>query len=75
MGLADGRYKKNDTWVGFISAMQTYSEKESKGVGMQNFHYTPILRQFAEEVYCLDPSLYRNVLAKELPLPSERSIQ
>jgi hypothetical protein len=55
--------------------MQISAEKERRGVGMQNFRYGPALKQLAEETLSLSPSLYRNVLSVDLPLPQARSIE
>jgi hypothetical protein len=58
-----------------IDAMRLHADKESRGVGMQNFHYGPLLKQLAEEACCTSASLYRNVLSKDLPMPTQRSIE
>jgi hypothetical protein len=75
IGLAKGKFRHNQLWDELIEAMHLHSKKESEGKGLQNFRYSPLLKQLAEEACVLSPSFYRNVLSKELPLPTHRSIK
>jgi hypothetical protein len=55
-----------------ITAMHELKDRERRGVGRQNFRFGTVLDRFAQEVFTLNPKLYR-VMSKVLPLRSESS--
>lgn len=57
-----------------FGAMVDLADRQSRGVGLQNFHYGPSLLEFANLAAIISPELYR-MTAKYLQLPDFRTLK
>ncbi|KAF7291093.1 hypothetical protein MKEN_01491200 [Mycena kentingensis (nom. inval.)] len=73
-GAMRGEYKDEKVLLGLIDAMITQKDKERRGVGAQNFAYTPEWDEFVHIIHIHSPRAYR-FLTRFFPARSERSIR
>ncbi|TFK33481.1 hypothetical protein BDQ12DRAFT_670188 [Crucibulum laeve] len=72
--VLQGKFKDNEIFNGLVEAMVTYKDKETHGVGFQNFKYAPGVMEFAQIINIHSPRAYRAV-HKVLQLPTACSNQ
>lgn len=70
-GVVSGDFKGDDLFGNLLQAVK--KNKESRGVGMQNFKYQPELVEFAQIIHTHSARAY-NSLREFLPLPSPRTL-
>jgi hypothetical protein len=73
-GVLAGKYKGDDLFASVLQAMVLKRDKQERGVGMQNFKYTPDLVEFAHIIHTHSPKAYE-FLRDHLPLPDSRTIK
>lgn len=73
-GVISGNYKGNNMFGNLLQAVVIKQEKEARGVGMQNFKYTPDLVEFAHIIHTHSPKAYES-LKEFFPLPSPRTLK
>lgn len=44
--MLDGQYDNNEVFTGLVDAMTIKTDREKRGVGMQNFPYPPAFDEF-----------------------------
>src|SRR5882762_668346 len=59
LGVLDGKYQKHEIFTGLVDAMVRARDREERGVGLQNFEYTPALDKFAHICAITSPEAYR----------------
>lgn len=74
LGVLDGKYKDHSIFTGLVDAMVNARDREERGIGLQNFEYTPALDEFAHICAITSPEAYR-LLQKHIPLPTIRNFQ
>jgi hypothetical protein len=74
LGVLSGKYQNHKVFTGLVDAMVQARDREERGVGLQNFEYTPALDEFAHICAITSPKAYR-MLQREFPLRSLRSFQ
>ena len=74
LGVLDGKYQKHEVFTGLVDAMVRARDREERGVGLQNFEYTPALDEFAHICAITSPEAYR-LLQRYFPLRTLRSHQ
>ena len=57
-GVLAGKYKGDDLFVSVLQAMVLKRDKQERGVGIQNFKYTPDLIKFAHIIHTHSPKAY-----------------
>ncbi|KAK6984122.1 hypothetical protein R3P38DRAFT_3333004 [Favolaschia claudopus] len=72
-GVLAGKYK-NEVFNGLVEAMATQTDREERGVGMQNFKYAPAYDEFCNIIRINSPAAYR-AFQEHLPGRSERSFR
>ncbi|KAK6966380.1 hypothetical protein R3P38DRAFT_2816382 [Favolaschia claudopus] len=72
-GVLAGKYK-NEVFNGLVEAMVTKTDREERGVGMQNFKYAPAYDEFCNIIRINSPAAYR-AFQEHLPSRSERSFR
>ena len=73
-GVVAGKHNKDDIFGLLLQAMVLKSDKDSRGVGMQNFQYAPNLVECAHIVYTHSPKAYR-FLQEHLAMPDPRTLK
>jgi hypothetical protein len=73
-GVLEGKYQDNKIFTGLVEAMVLARDRQERGVGMQNFEYTPALDEFAHQIAIVSPEAYR-MMQKSFQLRSHRSLQ
>ena len=73
-GILKGKYAGNDMFGSLLQAVVIKNDKERRGVGMQNFKYTPDLIELAHIISTHSASAYE-ALREFLPMPTIRTIQ
>jgi len=68
-----GEYE-GETFSAIIEAISVKMDKERRGVGMQNFHYLPALKDLGYTIRMTSPSAYE-VLRKVIPMEHPRTIR
>jgi len=71
-GVLSGKYKDLKVFTGLVEAMVSKTDREERGIGMQNFHYPPAYDEFIHIVNIHSPRAHR-FLAEHLPARTERS--
>ena len=74
LGVLTGKYKSHKVFTGLVDAMVNARDREERGVGLQNFEYTPALDEFAYICAITSPEAYR-MLQREFPLRTLRNFQ
>ncbi|KAF9231491.1 hypothetical protein BU15DRAFT_82327 [Melanogaster broomeanus] len=74
IGVLEGKYSGTDIFTGMMEAMVQASERHQRGVGHQNFKYSPALEQFAHMCAIISPEVYR-FMKKSFQLPTHRHFQ
>jgi len=74
LGVLDGKYQKHEIFTGLVDAMVRARDREERGVGLQNFEYTPALDKFAHICAITSPEAYR-LMQRYFPLRTLRSHQ
>ena len=69
-----GKYKGDEFFASLLQAILMKADKQEHGVGMQGFHYSPDLLEFAHIVATHSPRAYR-FIKDHLPLPTPRTIE
>lgn len=72
--VVEGKYEEEKVFIGLIEAMVQQKDRESRGIGKQNFHYSASLMEFAFIVRDQSPQTY-NTIKKAFQLPVERSLR
>ncbi|KAF8209531.1 hypothetical protein K438DRAFT_1572203 [Mycena galopus ATCC 62051] len=72
-GALSGKYN-NEVFNGLVEAMVIKTDKEERGVGMQNFKYAPAYDEFCNVLRINSPAAYR-AFQEHLPGRSERSFR
>ncbi|KAJ3765163.1 hypothetical protein FB446DRAFT_795330 [Lentinula raphanica] len=73
-GVISGKFDDEGVFLGLIDAMVQKNDKEQRGVGMQNFRYTPEWDQFMHIVSIHSPRTYEFIRSK-FPGRTKRSFQ
>ena len=73
MGALSGKYS-NNVFNGLLQAMVSKHDREERGVGLQNFSYTPAWEELCHIIRIQSPRAYTS-LKDYLPMPSERSFR
>ncbi|KAH7903226.1 hypothetical protein BJ138DRAFT_983430, partial [Hygrophoropsis aurantiaca] len=47
IGVLEGKYNDNQIFAGLVEAMVQRLDRQERGVGLQNFQYTPAFEEFA----------------------------
>ncbi|KAH7906400.1 hypothetical protein BJ138DRAFT_1016289 [Hygrophoropsis aurantiaca] len=74
IGVLEGKYKDNTVFTGLVEATVLAQERSERGVGLQNFEYTPCFEEFAHMCAITSPEAYR-LLSKAIQLPTVRNLQ
>ena len=74
LGVLRGDYKDREVFTGLIKAVVDAQDQMARGVGTQNFSYTPDVVQFSHFCATTSPEVYR-FMQKYFQLRSHRSIQ
>lgn len=74
LGIANGKYKRNNVFEGLLRAVLSQQDCESRGVGMQNFKYVPAWDEACHMFQIQSPSAYR-LIRKHFPARSARSFK
>ncbi|KAJ7242483.1 hypothetical protein C8J57DRAFT_1084298 [Mycena rebaudengoi] len=72
-GALQGKYD-NKVFNGLVEAMVTKTDREERGVGMQNFKYAPAYDEFCNVLRVSSPATYRS-FKEHLPARSERNFR
>ncbi|CAK5270401.1 unnamed protein product [Mycena citricolor] len=72
-GVLEGKYQ-NDVFNGLVEAMVSKTDREERGVGMQNFKYAPAYDEFCNVMRITSPAAYR-IFQDHLPARSERNFR
>lgn len=72
--MVSGEYKGDDMFGLLLQAVVVKKEKDTRGVGMQNFKYKPDLVEFAHIIHTHSAKAYDS-LKEFLPLPSPRTLK
>ncbi|RDB22734.1 hypothetical protein Hypma_009977 [Hypsizygus marmoreus] len=72
-GVLLGKYKGDEFFASLLEAVVMKADKESRGVGMQGFRYSPDLLEFAHIVATHSPRAY-SFIKKYLPTPTPRTL-
>lgn len=72
LNVLDGQYDNNDIFTGLVDAMTMKTDREKRGVGMQNFPYPPAFDEFMHCMRITDGATYR-MLCNYFVGRSERS--
>ena len=59
LGIANGKYKRDNVFEGLLRAVLSQQDRESRGVGMQNFKYAPAWDEMCYMLQIQSPSAYR----------------
>jgi hypothetical protein len=73
-GVLGGKYRGDDLFASILQAVVLKHDKEERGVGMQNFRYTPELMEFSYIIQAHSPKAYE-FLKQYLPMPNLRTIK
>ncbi|KIJ10894.1 hypothetical protein PAXINDRAFT_157495 [Paxillus involutus ATCC 200175] len=73
-GVLQGKYKDLKVFTGLVEAMVSKLDRETRGVGLQNFSYSPAWDEFAHILKIHSPRAYRH-MTRYLPARSERSFR
>ncbi|KAF8687978.1 hypothetical protein AX14_003566 [Amanita brunnescens Koide BX004] len=73
-GAIAGKYNNNEVFVGLVHAMVQKVDKEERGVGMQNFCYTPAWDEFVHIVALHSPRTHK-FLSQHFPARTRRSLR
>ncbi|KAJ3833288.1 hypothetical protein F5878DRAFT_700127 [Lentinula raphanica] len=74
LGVISGKYDDEGVFLGLVHAMVQKKDKEERGVGMQNFQYTPEWDQFMHIASIHSPRTYEFIRSK-FPGRTKRSFQ
>lgn len=56
-----GKFDSNEVFLGLVEAMVQKADREERGVGMQNFHYTPAFDEFVHVVSIESKAAHRQL--------------
>jgi hypothetical protein len=73
LGMLRGEYK-GETFSAIFEAVLIKVDKEHCGVGMQDFHYLPSLKDLGYTIWMASPSAYE-ILWKVIPMEHPRTIR
>lgn len=73
-GLMEGRLDGYPVVGDMMKALAEVMDRDTRGVGRQNFQYGPSLFEFANICAITSPELYRT-LSKHFPLPTIRHLK
>ncbi|KAJ3770857.1 hypothetical protein FB446DRAFT_646265 [Lentinula raphanica] len=73
-GAVEGKYKDDEVFLGLVHAMVNKIDRKDRGVGMQNFTYTPAWDEFAHIVSIHSPRAY-DFLQRHFPARDRRSFR
>ncbi|KAF7291442.1 hypothetical protein MIND_01289300 [Mycena indigotica] len=73
LGALRGEYN-DEVFKGLTEAMVTQHDKESRGVGLQNFRYAPAYDDFTQILNLQSPAAYRT-FSEHLPAQSQRNLR
>lgn len=71
LGAVKGKYK-DDVFEGMVEAVLTKHAKEERGVGLQNFKYSPAFDEFTQILNLQSPAVYR-IFGETFPTRTGRS--
>ncbi|KAH7905193.1 hypothetical protein BJ138DRAFT_1130617 [Hygrophoropsis aurantiaca] len=74
IGVLQGKYKDSSVFTGMVEATVHAHERRERGVGLQNFTYTPSYEEFAHMCAITSPATYR-LLSESFQLPTQRNLQ
>jgi len=58
LGVLNGKYDSHKVFTGLVDTMVNAQDQEDRGVGPQNFQYTPELNEFAHICAIMNPQAY-----------------
>lgn len=73
LGMLRGEYE-GEVFSSIFEAISIKVDKERRGVGMQNFHYLPPLKDLGYTIQMTSPSAYE-ILRKVIPMEHPRTIR
>ena len=74
LGVLGGKYDNMNVFTGLVKAMVSKTDREQRGVGMQNFHYPPAYDEFMHCLKIQSPRAYR-LVSEYFMARSERSFR
>ena len=74
LGVLRGDYADRGVFTGLVKAIVEAQDRKSRGVGSQNFSYTPDLDEFSHFCATTSPEVYR-FMQQHFQLRSHRNLQ